>query len=269
MTDDTASISLEFGDGSIGSIHYFANGAKEFPKERVEVFCDGAVLVLDNFVRLTALRMARLQPAAAAEAGQGTGRLHHRRSSMPCAGPASPIPLDELIEVSRVSIRLAEAQREASPDARQVTPCLTAASAGSEAVAPRRPSAHVAEAGLSPTCCASRSTGSRLNWACIVVCYPSEPVTAAPSGSVPPQGRVAPPRAAPTIDTFSLEPDSIRSWFVLLVRSRDVGFPPDWLRDFEGPSAASLDPVSEFASGTSSWFGNRPASMFFPFWRQP
>ncbi len=46
---DTASIQLRFGDGSIGTIHYFANGSKAFPKERLEVFCGGKILQLDNF----------------------------------------------------------------------------------------------------------------------------------------------------------------------------------------------------------------------------
>ena len=36
----------------MGSIHYFANGGKSFPKERIEVFCDNAVLQLDNFRKL-------------------------------------------------------------------------------------------------------------------------------------------------------------------------------------------------------------------------
>ena len=33
----------------MGTIHYFANGGKAFPKERIEVFADDAVLQLDNF----------------------------------------------------------------------------------------------------------------------------------------------------------------------------------------------------------------------------
>ena len=49
---DTASIQLAFGDGSIGTIHYFANGNKGFPKERLEVFCGGKILQMDNFKML-------------------------------------------------------------------------------------------------------------------------------------------------------------------------------------------------------------------------
>lgn len=51
-TGDTASISLQFADGSIGTIHYFANGDRSFPKERIEAFAGGRILQLDNFRRL-------------------------------------------------------------------------------------------------------------------------------------------------------------------------------------------------------------------------
>jgi predicted dehydrogenase/threonine dehydrogenase-like Zn-dependent dehydrogenase len=50
---DSATIQLAFRDGSVGSIHYFANGNKAFPKERLEVFADGGILQLDNFTKLT------------------------------------------------------------------------------------------------------------------------------------------------------------------------------------------------------------------------
>ena len=49
VRDDKATINLSFEDGSFGTIHYFANGGKVFPKERIEVFCGDAVLQLDNF----------------------------------------------------------------------------------------------------------------------------------------------------------------------------------------------------------------------------
>ncbi len=46
-------LNLTFEDGSIGTVHYFANGSRAFPKERLEVFADGRVLQLDNFRTLT------------------------------------------------------------------------------------------------------------------------------------------------------------------------------------------------------------------------
>ncbi len=52
VRSDKMSIVLGFADGSIGSLHYFANGHKSFPKERFEVFDDEKVLILDNFKKL-------------------------------------------------------------------------------------------------------------------------------------------------------------------------------------------------------------------------
>jgi predicted dehydrogenase/threonine dehydrogenase-like Zn-dependent dehydrogenase len=47
--DDNLAITIEFANGSLGTINYVANGDKAFPKERVEVFGGEAVAVLDNF----------------------------------------------------------------------------------------------------------------------------------------------------------------------------------------------------------------------------
>ncbi len=42
-------IVLTFADGSIGTVNYFANGPKSYPKEMLEVFSDGRVLRMENF----------------------------------------------------------------------------------------------------------------------------------------------------------------------------------------------------------------------------
>ena len=43
VRDDKASMTLQFADGSVGTILYLANGHRSFPKERLEVFCGGAI----------------------------------------------------------------------------------------------------------------------------------------------------------------------------------------------------------------------------------
>ena len=47
--DDNLAATLRFADGSIGTIAYVANGDKSFSKERVEVFGQGRVAVLDDY----------------------------------------------------------------------------------------------------------------------------------------------------------------------------------------------------------------------------
>jgi len=49
VRDDKMSILLGFEDGSVGTVNYFANGSKAYPKELLEVFSQGRVLRLDNF----------------------------------------------------------------------------------------------------------------------------------------------------------------------------------------------------------------------------
>ncbi|MEZ6070294.1 MAG: bi-domain-containing oxidoreductase [Pirellulales bacterium] len=51
--DDNISISLLFADGSLGNVHYFANGHKSVCKERLELYVEGKVLWLDNFRKLS------------------------------------------------------------------------------------------------------------------------------------------------------------------------------------------------------------------------
>jgi len=49
VRDDKMSIILGFADGSVGTVNYFANGSKSYPKETLEVFSDGRVLKVENF----------------------------------------------------------------------------------------------------------------------------------------------------------------------------------------------------------------------------
>jgi predicted dehydrogenase len=108
-THDTVSLQLSFADGSIGTVHYFANGSKAFPKERLEVFAAGRVLQLDNYRKLTGfgwpgfakMNLWRQDKGQKACAKAFVDAIEGR-------GPA-PIPFDEILEVSRVSIELAGA----------------------------------------------------------------------------------------------------------------------------------------------------------------
>jgi hypothetical protein len=52
IRDCKAMIILEFGDGSFGSIHDLGKGHRSLSKERLEAFCGGRVLQLDNFRKL-------------------------------------------------------------------------------------------------------------------------------------------------------------------------------------------------------------------------
>ena len=105
--DDIAHLSVAFADGSTAVVHYLANGAKDFPKERVECFFDGKVLTIDNWRRL--LRYGMRKPLFAGKGAMDKGHAAEIAAWLRAvqAGGPPPIPLDELFEVSRWSIRAA------------------------------------------------------------------------------------------------------------------------------------------------------------------
>ena len=105
---DTATISLSFKDGSTGTIHYLACGHKSFPKERLEVFCAGRVLQLDNFRRLKGYGWPGFQKMNLwrQEKGQSACVAAFLKSIR--QGSSSPISIDELVEISCVTIETAQ-----------------------------------------------------------------------------------------------------------------------------------------------------------------
>ncbi|ALT79568.1 bi-domain-containing oxidoreductase [Paucibacter sp. KCTC 42545] len=110
-TGDTVTIQLRFGDGSIGTVHYFANGSKSFPKERLEVFAAGRVLQLDNFRKLTGFGWPGFTKLSLWRQDKGQKACAKAFVDAVSQGGASPIPLEQVIEVSRVSIEIASGVR--------------------------------------------------------------------------------------------------------------------------------------------------------------
>lgn len=58
---DNASILLKYENGSTAVINYFANGSKSYAKERVEVYSQGKVFVIDNWRKTTAYGVKRFR----------------------------------------------------------------------------------------------------------------------------------------------------------------------------------------------------------------
>lgn len=101
---DTATIVIEFENRSLATIHYFANGHKSFPKERIEVFQNGGTYVLDNFRKLTGFGSKKSNSKAVR---QDKGQKACCEAFVDALEQASesPIPFDELMEVSRAAIK--------------------------------------------------------------------------------------------------------------------------------------------------------------------
>ena len=104
---DTVTLQLRFIDGSIGTVHYFANGSKAFPKERLEVFAAGRVLQLDNFRKLRGFGWPGFSKMNLWRQDKGQRDCAKAFVEAIDGDGTSPIPLDQVLEVSRVSIEIA------------------------------------------------------------------------------------------------------------------------------------------------------------------
>jgi predicted dehydrogenase/threonine dehydrogenase-like Zn-dependent dehydrogenase len=111
---DSVSIELRFADGSIGTVHYFANGSKSFPKERIEVFAQGRVLQLDNYRRLTGFGWPGFKKMNLWSQDKGQKSCAAAFVQTVASAGAAPIPFEELIEVGRATILAADLARAKS-----------------------------------------------------------------------------------------------------------------------------------------------------------
>ncbi len=109
LTRDTVSVQIQFANGSIGTVHYFANGSKAFPKERLEVFSNGSILQLDNFRKLTGYGWPGFKKMNLWKQDKGQNACAKAFVDAVTRNTSSPIPAEELFEVSRAAIEISEA----------------------------------------------------------------------------------------------------------------------------------------------------------------
>ena len=102
---DCVSIQLGFANGSIATVLYLANGSKDFPKERIEIFSGGKVITCDNFRKSFEIGGKGKKKTSS----QDKGHADELKAFIDAIGTGAqwPIPADELLEVSRVTIDVA------------------------------------------------------------------------------------------------------------------------------------------------------------------
>lgn len=111
LLEDKASITLGFEDGSFGTIFYLANGASNFPKERVEVFTAGRVLQLDNFRKLKGFGWRGFSKMNLWRQDKGQDACAAAFIESIRQGVEAPISAEEIFEVARVTIQATEILR--------------------------------------------------------------------------------------------------------------------------------------------------------------
>jgi predicted dehydrogenase len=107
---DNVTVTISFKDGSIANLLYAANGDRAVAKEYFEVFCAGGIARLEDF---KALHLSRDGKTETVKGRQDKG--HRREIELTVEamkqGTPAPIPFEQLIEVTEVTLAIEEAIR--------------------------------------------------------------------------------------------------------------------------------------------------------------
>ena len=100
-------MTFTFPDGSIGVVDYLANGDKSHPKERLEVFCEGMIAVLDDYVSLTTVKDGKKSVQSMAQDKGWKAEMSAFAKAIQSGGEA-PIPYEQLISVTKSTFAAVE-----------------------------------------------------------------------------------------------------------------------------------------------------------------
>jgi len=124
--NDNIIITLEFVNGSLGSISYLADGDKSFSKERIEVFGNESVVVLDNFRRLELIKSSR-KKVHRSIFRQDKGHRGEWEQFVDALQNGKPLPISyaEIIATSLTTFCILNSLRESKPIAINLNQYLT------------------------------------------------------------------------------------------------------------------------------------------------
>jgi predicted dehydrogenase/threonine dehydrogenase-like Zn-dependent dehydrogenase len=108
---DTLNISLNYQNGSIGTISYFANGDKCLPKERVEIFAHGNVAVIDDYKALDIFAQGKREKKKIFNQDKGQRAEISQFVDSIIFGGSEPIPFEEIYNTSLVTLKTIESLR--------------------------------------------------------------------------------------------------------------------------------------------------------------
>lgn len=108
---DNVSFMLQFADDSVGTVHYLANGHRSVPKERLEIFCAGRILQLNNFRELRAYGWPQFRKMKLWRQDKGHAACVAAFVDTIRTGRPAPIPFAEMVEVTRASFEIVDAMQ--------------------------------------------------------------------------------------------------------------------------------------------------------------
>jgi len=99
---DAMTVTLRFFSGTVGTMHYLANGPASFPKERIEVFAGGRALQIDNFRRLRGYQWPGMHGGRRWKQDKGHAAELQAFVTALAEGRPAPIAFDDIVSGMRI-----------------------------------------------------------------------------------------------------------------------------------------------------------------------
>ncbi|KPK67363.1 hypothetical protein AMJ87_13460 [candidate division WOR_3 bacterium SM23_60] len=106
-TSDNVAVTLNYADGSVGIVTYHAVGDSDFPKERIEIFGDNRVCIIDDFRRATFSYQGREKHARMSQDKGYRNEISAFLNAVRSGAPG-PIPFSQIIETSLATFAIHE-----------------------------------------------------------------------------------------------------------------------------------------------------------------
>ncbi len=104
---DVVTLTIGFDDGSMGTLHYFANGDASMAKERLEVFGQERIAVLDDYRTLDLIAGGKTQRKTSQTMQKGFAE-EAKAFLEGCRSGVAPVPVSALIETTLVTLLAVE-----------------------------------------------------------------------------------------------------------------------------------------------------------------
>ena len=111
VPEDSVFITLQFEDGSNGSIAYLAEGDSSLPKEHIEIFGEGKTFVIDDFRSAKLHAEGREKKETLRQQDKGQAEETRAACAVVAEGKPTPITLMELEATTRATFRILDSLR--------------------------------------------------------------------------------------------------------------------------------------------------------------
>ena len=109
--NDTLSINIDYENGSIGTISYFANGSEKLAKEYIEIYDNGIVAVIDDFKEVRVYESGKVYKKRLTNQDKGQRNQVQHFVNAILTGGDPPIPANEIYNSTLVTLKVSESLR--------------------------------------------------------------------------------------------------------------------------------------------------------------